>query len=185
MNDLKKLAENLRRYNDWRRGADIEVDSAERIGQWIDEAVSILDSLVEADQPAAAPSIAPAIMQAITEDARAEEAFPGNPLARRVEMTGAEIDCLVALVEKGPLWDGDVPSKRGRDSLIDNGLAVRAIVSGADGYTAATYAGRDAYKCHFGTALGGDAGTIDEAKANRQALRAIAKATETKQPKGE
>ena len=56
---------------------------------------------------------------------------------------------------------------------------------GLRGYTAATYAGRDAYKCHFGTALGGDAGTIDEAKANRQALRAIAKATETKQPKGE
>ena len=99
-------------------------------------------------------------------------------------MTGAEIDCLVALVEIGPLWDGDIPSKCGRDDLIDRGLAVRVIVKGADGYTAATYAGRDAYKRHFGTALGGEAGTIEEAKASRQTLRAIAEAAEYKPPKG-
>lgn len=95
-------------------------------------------------------------------------------------MTGAEIDCLIALIEIGPLWDGDVPSKRGRDSLIEQGLAIRIIVAGADGYTAATYSGRDAYKRHFGTALGGDADTIEEAKANRQALRAISSAAEIK-----
>ena len=100
-------------------------------------------------------------------------------------MTGAEIDCLVALVEIGPLWDGDIPSKCGRDDLIDRGLAVRVIVKGADGYTAATYAGRDAYKRHFGTALGGEAGTIEEAKASRQTLRAIAEAAEYKPPKNE
>lgn len=99
-------------------------------------------------------------------------------------MIGAEIDCLVALVESGPLCDGDVPSKRGRDDLIEKGLAVRVIVAGQDGYTAATYGGRDAYKRHFGTALGGDAGTIEEAKANRQALQAIAKATAIHPPKG-
>lgn len=29
-------------------------------------------------------------------------------------MTGAEKDTLIALVEQGPLWDGDVPSKTGR-----------------------------------------------------------------------
>ena len=107
----------------------------------------------------------------------------GNKRKPGVEMTGAEIDCLVALVEKGPLWDGDVPSKRGRDALIEQGLAVRVIVEGSDGYTAATYAGRDAYKRHFGTALGGDAGTIEEAKASRQTLRAIAEAAEYKPPK--
>lgn len=33
-------------------------------------------------------------------------------------MTGAEKDTLIALVEQGPLWDGDVPSKVGRDALI-------------------------------------------------------------------
>lgn len=88
-------------------------------------------------------------------------------------MTGAEIDTLVALVEHGPLWDGDVPSKIGRDSLIDAGLAVRVVVAGQDGYTAATYRGRDAYKEHFGTTLGGGAGTLAEARASRIARRAI------------
>ena len=100
-------------------------------------------------------------------------------------MNAAEIDSLVALVEIGPLWDGDVPSKRGRDSLIDQGLAVRVIVDGKDGYTAATYEGRDAYKRHFGTALGGDADTIEEAKASRIVRRAIAKASATEPPKNQ
>jgi hypothetical protein len=89
-------------------------------------------------------------------------------------MTGAEIDTLVALVESGPLWDGDVPSKSGRDSLIATGLAVRVVVRGEDGHTAATYAGRDAYKAHFGTAMGGAADTISEARASRIARRALA-----------
>jgi len=90
-------------------------------------------------------------------------------------MNGAEIDSLVALVERGPVWDGDIPSKSGRDSLIEKGLASRVIVEGRDGYTAATYKGRDAYKDYFGTALGGTADTIAEARANRLARAAIAK----------
>jgi len=92
-------------------------------------------------------------------------------------MTGAEIDTLIALVERGPLWDGDVPSKWGRDDLIDKGLAVRIVVNGADGYTAATYKGRDAYMQHFGTSLGGGADTIAEARANRLAQRVIRSAS--------
>lgn len=88
-------------------------------------------------------------------------------------MTGAEIETLVALVEHGPLWDGDVPSKTGRDDLIGKGLAVRVLVKGEDGYTAATYRGRDAYKEHFGTSLGGVADTVAEAKANRIARAAM------------
>jgi hypothetical protein len=83
-------------------------------------------------------------------------------------MTSAQLDTLVALVERGPLWDGDVPSKSGRDELISSGLAVRVIAHAQDGYTAATYAGRDAYKKHFG-----NADTIDQARATRLARRAI------------
>ncbi len=64
-------------------------------------------------------------------------------------MTGSEIDTLVALVECGPLWDGDLPSKTGRDALIAQGLAVRVVVKGEDGWQAATYAGRDAYRALF------------------------------------
>lgn len=87
--------------------------------------------------------------------------------------SGAEIDTLVALVEGGPLWPGDLPSKAGRADLVERGYAVMVVVAGQDGYTAATYAGRDAYCAHFGTSLGGDADTVAEAKANRLAKNLI------------
>lgn len=91
-------------------------------------------------------------------------------------MTGAEKDTLIALVETGPLWDGDVPSKQGRDSLVRQGLAAKVVVKGEDGWQAATYAGRDAYKALFPGA-DGPADTIREATANRQARRAISSAS--------
>jgi hypothetical protein len=87
-------------------------------------------------------------------------------------MSGAEIDTLIALVERGPLWDGDVPSKAGRDSLIAQGLAVRVVVKGEDGWQAATYAGRDAYKALY-PGPDSQADTINEAKINRAMKRAI------------
>lgn len=87
-------------------------------------------------------------------------------------MTGAEIDTLIALVELGPLWDGDVPSKTGRDALITQGLAVRVVVEGEDGWQAATYAGRDAYKAMY-PGPDGAADTITEAKINRAMRRTI------------
>lgn len=83
-------------------------------------------------------------------------------------LTGAELDTLIALVEQGPLWDGDIPSKTGRDGLMACGFAARVIVRGEDGWQAATYSGRDVYKAHFG-----QADTIREARATRVARRAI------------
>lgn len=62
----------------------------------------------------------------------------------------AALDTLIALVEEGPLWDGDLPSKRGRTELLNLGMAVCIVVKGQDGYQAATYAGRMAYCKHFG-----------------------------------
>jgi len=87
-------------------------------------------------------------------------------------MRGAELDTLIALVEQGPLWDGDLPSKTGRDCLIERGLAVRVVVKGEDGWQAATYAGRDAYRALF-PGPDGPADTIKEAKVNRLTRRAI------------
>lgn len=78
---------------------------------------------------------------------------------------GYSVDDLVALVERGPVWDGDVPSKSGRDELIQQGYAIRVVHKGEDGYTAASIKGRDLYCKHFG----GD--TISQAKARRIALR--------------
>ena len=87
-------------------------------------------------------------------------------------LTGAEVDTLVALVESGPLWDGDLPSKTARDCLIDRGFVTRIVVHGEDGWQAATYSGRDAYKATF-PGTDGPADTVREARANRLARRAI------------
>lgn len=84
-------------------------------------------------------------------------------------------DTLIALVERGPLWDGDVPSKSERDDLLGQGKAIRVVVRGEDGWTAATYAGRDAYKALF-PGPDGAADTISEAKVNRIAQRTISSA---------
>jgi len=96
-------------------------------------------------------------------------------------MTSAEIETLVALVELGPLWDGDVPSKAGRDRLLSSGLAVRVVVNGEDGWQAATYAGRDAYKALF-TGPDGTADTMHEAKVNRITQRTINSASRNEGP---
>lgn len=86
-------------------------------------------------------------------------------------------DTLIALVEKGPVWDGNIPSKAGRDQLIDLGMAVRVIFKGEDGFTAATYLGSQLYKyCH------GNASTIEEAKATRLAEWALMKARQDSRP---
>jgi hypothetical protein len=87
------------------------------------------------------------------------------------ELGGAAIDTLVALVERGPLWDGDVPSKSGRDALVVAGLVSCIVVNGEDGYQAATLAGAAAYREHFG-----NADYIREATAFRKAKSAIASA---------
>ncbi len=84
------------------------------------------------------------------------------------KLDGGELDTLIALVESGPLWDGDVPSKAARDSLIARGFAVRIMFKCSDGYQAATYAGRDAYKEHFG-----NADTVAEARSNRYAAQVV------------
>lgn len=41
------------------------------------------------------------------------------------ELSGAEVDVLKALADRGPLEDGDIPSKEGRDGLVERGFAER------------------------------------------------------------
>lgn len=62
------------------------------------------------------------------------------------EMSGAEIDTLYAMHDTGPLFDGDVPSKSGRDALIDKRYAAKVVVNGEEGYNACTYRGARAYR---------------------------------------
>src|SRR5262249_16194181 len=42
-----------------------------------------------------------------------------------IELSGSAIEVLHGLFIEGPLWDGDVPSKSGRDELVTFGLALR------------------------------------------------------------
>lgn len=89
-----------------------------------------------------------------------------------LELTGAQIDTLIALVERGPLFDGDVPSKAGRDGLIVAGLAARIVSNGEHGYTAATYAGSLAYCKMY------EADTLREAMATRKGRQEKMRAAE-------
>jgi hypothetical protein len=56
------------------------------------------------------------------------------------------IDTLKAVYKHGPLFDGDIPSKTGRDILMGMGMITKVIVKGEDGYNACTHKGRDMYK---------------------------------------
>ncbi len=56
-------------------------------------------------------------------------------------MTPEQHEALRVMVKCGPLHDGDVPSKQGRDELLTLDLAVRCVVRGNQGYTAARYLG--------------------------------------------
>lgn len=60
-------------------------------------------------------------------------------------------DTLLKLLRDGPVWDGDIPSKSGRDDLIDHGCAVRVINKGRDSFTAATYKGSELFVSHMGS----------------------------------
>ena len=80
------------------------------------------------------------------------------------DFSGAELDTLIALVERGPLFDGDVPSKTGRDTLLKMGFAIKTVVRGQTGYQAATMSGVEAYLRRY------NADTIAEAIVNRKNL---------------
>lgn len=61
-------------------------------------------------------------------------------------MNGAERDCIYAAYQRGPLDDGDVPSKSGRNSLLEKGYMAKVVVKGEDGYNACTHKGGWAYR---------------------------------------
>ena len=52
---------------------------------------------------------------------------------------------LMQLCKTGPIWDGDVLSKQARDTLLEYGLASRAINKGESGYTVANYRGHNVF----------------------------------------
>ena len=89
-----------------------------------------------------------------------------KPGTNGIQLTSSETETLIALIENGPLWDGDVPCKSGRDSLVQKGLAEKIIVKGEDGYQAATYRGREYYTQLYGGKTLQEA--IDQRRAAKQ-----------------
>lgn len=65
-------------------------------------------------------------------------------------LTSCMLDTLVGLVEEGPLWSEDVPSKLSCDALIAVGLAFNTVVRMQKGYIAASSLGADVYMHYFG-----------------------------------
>lgn len=57
-----------------------------------------------------------------------------------------ERDCIKACFLRGPLFDGDVPSKTSRNSLMEKGFIVKVVVKGEDGFNACTQKGFYAFK---------------------------------------
>jgi hypothetical protein len=56
-------------------------------------------------------------------------------------LSSAARSTLTAMCECGPLDDGDVPSKAGRDELLEVAMAAKVVVKGVEGYNAATQKG--------------------------------------------
>lgn len=65
-------------------------------------------------------------------------------------LSGAAKDTLVCLCRHGPTWDGDVPSKAGRDELIEKAMAAKIVLKNNEqGYQAATYKGSHVYRAGY------------------------------------
>jgi len=76
-------------------------------------------------------------------------------------LTGAEIDTLVALVERGPLRDGGLPSKVGRNGLLALGFIAQVVIVKDYWFYAATPKGLEWYLDRY------KADNIRDARENR------------------
>lgn len=82
-----------------------------------------------------------------TETSSAEELKRACELIIEVQaMDGGERDCLRAAYRNGPLFDGDVPSKAGRNSLLEKGCMAKVVVKGEDGFNVCTHKGAWAHR---------------------------------------
>lgn len=87
------------------------------------------------------------VLHESTELSAADELKGACDLIIRVQkMDSGERDVIRSTHRHGPLGDGDVPSKRARDKLLDEGFVSKVVVRGEEGYNACTYKGARAYR---------------------------------------
>lgn len=69
----------------------------------------------------------------------ASDAYEIGAFAAWQALSPAHRETLDQLLDRGPIWDGDVVSKSARDDLLRWGLATRCCFRREQGYVAATY----------------------------------------------
>jgi hypothetical protein len=77
----------------------------------------------------------------IENDSATEIAEACKLIVQAESLTGGARSTLRACYSVGPLNDGDVPSKSGRDDLLSLDFAAKIIVKGLEGYNACTQKG--------------------------------------------
>ena len=61
-------------------------------------------------------------------------------------LSGNAKEVLKQLVRTGPVWDGDVVSKSGRDECLNHRIINKILVGGEQGYQAVNYFGYSVFK---------------------------------------
>lgn len=69
-----------------------------------------------------------------------------NLICEAEDLTEEETANLYAIFHSGPLHDGEIPSKQGRDMLLSKGLVEKIVVKGDDGFNACTHKGAWVYR---------------------------------------
>lgn len=62
-----------------------------------------------------------------------------------MKLEAVHIECMIKLVEEGPLHRGEVADRATRDDLIRAGFLSKIVFGGEDGFVAATYLGQQLY----------------------------------------
>lgn len=74
------------------------------------------------------------------------------------DMDSGMRDCIRACYRRGPLDDGDIPSKESRDKLVELGYLAKVVVRGSEGKNACTGLGAAAYRLIIGQSADGGEG---------------------------
>jgi len=75
------------------------------------------------------------------------ELFQAKQIIERAQrLSGGEIDTIKAAFLYGPLYDGDIPSKQSRDTLVEEGYMARVIHRQEEGFNALTNKGGRLYR---------------------------------------
>lgn len=69
-----------------------------------------------------------------------------DSIVRAVFLYPGQIETLRVIHDKGPLFDGDVPSKVARDFLLTTGLVTKIVVKGVEGFNACTSKGSRVFR---------------------------------------